>query len=300
MDVGGEGRGRGRAWAVARRHSDVQPRVATRVGAVIEVPDEAFAAVVGAFFAPDPDLFAVLLDATADPPGDLAELGVLFGKSAIVVGAHQQPGETFTVVDLFGRPAPDEANRHENESSYPGFEREAFDRAYLSCLPTLPVVVEGPTPAILERASAGTHRFVHVDASHLFDHVVTDLEIARTLLRPDGIVVLDDFRTDHAPGVAAAAWQEVTRTGLKPFLLSPAKMYATWGDPTPWRTAVERWLPGRDLLAEHQRINDLTVLRVSLPYAPPASRHPAKRYVPEVAWPALASARRLLGRARSQ
>nr|WP_291838572.1 hypothetical protein [Candidatus Microthrix sp.] len=34
-------------------------------------------------------------------PGDLVELGVYKGKSAIVIGRHQQPGETFTVCDLF-------------------------------------------------------------------------------------------------------------------------------------------------------------------------------------------------------
>lgn len=38
--------------------------------------------------------------------GDLLELGVYMGKSAILLGHHLRPGEAFTVCDLFGGEAP--------------------------------------------------------------------------------------------------------------------------------------------------------------------------------------------------
>ncbi len=54
----------------------------------------------------------------------------------------------------------------------------------------------------------------------------------RTLLAPEGVVVFDDYRAEHTPGVAAAVWQRLDK-GLSPFALSPVKMYATFGDPLP-------------------------------------------------------------------
>ncbi|MFD8812242.1 class I SAM-dependent methyltransferase, partial [Streptomyces sp. NPDC059627] len=40
--------------------------------------------------------------------GDLLEVGVYMGKSAIFTGRHLRPGESFTVCDLFEGDAPDD------------------------------------------------------------------------------------------------------------------------------------------------------------------------------------------------
>lgn len=245
--------------------------------------------VPGAFWAPDLEMFRVLLRATGTRPGDLAELGVLFGRSAVLIGDHQQTGETFTVVDLFGAPAPDDDNDTENRDSYPTLTRTEFEGHYRRLLPDLPVVVEGLSQDIADHAAHGTHRFVHIDASHLHEHVVGDLAATRTLLRPDGVVVLDDFRGEHTPGVAAAAWQEVVTSGMRPFAVSPHKMYATWGDPVPWRAALQDWVAGSGLEHETQRVNGDDLLRVRARTV--AGPHPAKKYVPEVLWPTLARLR---------
>ncbi|MFF3344417.1 class I SAM-dependent methyltransferase [Streptomyces sp. NPDC002779] len=163
--------------------------------------------------------------------GDLLELGAYLGKSAILLGRHLRPGETFTVCDLFESDAPDGANQAEASKSYASLTRQAFERNYLSFHDSLPRVVQGPTSVITGEVGAGTCRFVHIDASHLYEHVHDDIGAARELLVPDGIVVLDDFRSEHTPGVSVAAWEAVLNRGLRPVCLSTQKLYGTWGEP---------------------------------------------------------------------
>lgn len=251
--------------------------------------DEDITAIPGAFWEPDLGMFRTLLDSTATRlGGDLAELGVLWGRSAVLVGSSLQPGETFTVVDLFESDASDQANDEENKSSYPGLTQAAFEQNYLDLLPSLPVVVRGFSQDVVDHAAHGTHRFVHVDASHLYEHVAEDIAAARLLLKTDGVLVLDDFRAAHTPGVAAAAWQAVLTTDLVPFAVTENKMYATWGDPDPWRAAAAAWATSTDYyLLETQEVNGHQLLRIVEPEVHLAPPHPARQYVPPAAWPLL-------------
>ncbi len=262
------------------------------------ITDADIDSLVGNFLPVDSALFRVLLSATSEQlHGDLAEMGVLYGASAILIGSYLQPGETFTVIDLFGGSELDDANAEENSQYYPGLTRQAFEANYRRFHDTLPVVVQDLSSAIVNHATHGTHRFVHIDASHLYEHVAPDIANARLLLKPDGIVALDDYRSPHTPGVSAAAWQAVFEQGLKPFLLSEHKMYATWGDTSAWTSAVETWLADSDYTVDRQVINGHPVLRIISPRPRPA--HPIKRFIPEVAWPVLAYANRLRRRVLS-
>ncbi|MEU3521059.1 class I SAM-dependent methyltransferase [Streptomyces sp. NPDC006654] len=165
--------------------------------------------------------------------GDLVELGVYMGRSAILLGRHRQDDEEFTVCDLFGGEAPDGANQAETAKSYSSLSRQAFERNYLSFHDTLPRVLEAPSSVISSEVKPGTCRFVHIDASHLYEHVRDDIGAARDLLLPEGVVVLDDFRSEHTPGVSVATWEAVLNRGLRPICLSTQKLYGTWGDPEP-------------------------------------------------------------------
>jgi predicted O-methyltransferase YrrM len=253
-----------------------------RVTGMRTVTNAQVMAVPGWFERIDVAAFRLLLAETAasGSGGDLAELGVYQGKSAVLIGSYLQPGETFTAIDLFGADAEDAANSRENTEQYRDLTRNQFETAYKAIHGELPVVVQGLSSAITDHASHGTHRFVHIDASHLYEHVVQDLAAARTLLKPDGVVVLDDYRTEHTPGVAAAAWQAVAE-GLHPFLLTPRKMYATWGDPAPWKKAVDDWLnESSDDFHEQHVIDGNQVTRVW-------SRPKIARFVPQAALPTL-------------
>lgn len=239
-------------------------------------------AIPGWFDRIDVGAFRVLLPETASHlmGGDLAELGVYQGKSAVLLGSYLQPGEILTVIDLFGADAGNSANTRENREQYPELTRNQFEVTYKAIHGVLPVVVQDVSSAITEHASPGSHRFVHIDASHLFEHVVKDIAAARILLKPDGVVVLDDYRTEHTPGVAAAAWEAMS-AGLHPFLLTPMKMYATWGDATPWKKAIDAWDTNSGNGHERQIIGDDEVIRVW--------RNPPKivRFIPPAALPAL-------------
>ena len=107
--------------------------------------------------------------------GDLVELGAYLGKSAILLGHHRQDGEEFTVCDLFGGEAPDGANRAETAKSYSSLTRQAFERNYLAFHDNLPTVIEAPTSVISKEVGADSCRFVHIDASHLYEHVHDDI-----------------------------------------------------------------------------------------------------------------------------
>ena len=65
--------------------------------------------VPGWFPVADHRLFCWLLEHQQEQEisGDVLEVGVYLGRSAIVLGRHLRAGETFTVCDLFESEAPD-------------------------------------------------------------------------------------------------------------------------------------------------------------------------------------------------
>jgi len=245
-------------------------------------------AIPGWFGGLDVPAFRLLLAETAVRlGGDLAELGVYQGKSAVLLGAYLNSGETLTVVDLFGTEASADGNKRENAEQYPNLTRAQFEHAYQRVHGNLPVVIEGYSSSITQYAAAAAHRLVHVDASHLYEHVVTDIESARTLLKPDGIAVFDDYRSGHTPGVAAAVWQ-AAGGGMRPFLLTPQKLYATWGDPSLWRELVHTWAQANLVDSyELQTIGGNEVVRVW------SKLNPIVRHLPPSTIPALRRVRAL-------
>ncbi|MGI5352744.1 class I SAM-dependent methyltransferase [Streptomyces sp. CA-250714] len=208
-----------------------------------------FDEVPGWFYRTDLILFDWFLSRQRDLElrGDLLEMGAYMGKSAVLMGAYlDTPGERFTVCDLFDSDAaPDEANGREMRHSYSTLTRRAFEANYLSFHDELPRILQAPTTVVPGEVEDGSCRFVHVDASHLYEHVHGDIAAARDVLAPDGLVVLDDYRSDHTPGVACATWQAVLESGLRPVCVSSNKFYGTWGDARPWQDALHAELRAR-------------------------------------------------------
>ncbi|WP_424210667.1 class I SAM-dependent methyltransferase [Streptomyces sp. BI20] len=237
--------------------------------------------VKGWFWPADQILFDWFLTRqNADPraTGDLLELGAYLGKSAIFLGRYLKEGEEFTVCDLFDSPAEDEENDDEMRRSYATLTRRAFEANYLSFHERLPTVVQAVTSVVPDRVRANSCRFVHVDASHLYAHVHEDLENSRTVAAPGAVVVFDDFRAEHCPGVAAAVWGAVDARRLHVLCITRHKMYATWDDPEPLRTELAAFLSGRaDLWHGVEEVAGAPLIRVTgqkaVPPAHPTSRH---------------------------
>jgi hypothetical protein len=74
---------------------------------------------------------------------------------------------------------------------------------------------------------------IHIDGSHRYEDVRSDINLVPSLLLEEGIVVLDDYRALHTPGVSAAIWEAVVNDNLRPICLTADKMYASWGPPSP-------------------------------------------------------------------
>ncbi|MFC6597495.1 class I SAM-dependent methyltransferase [Kitasatospora paranensis] len=272
--------------------------------------------VPGWFWKADQEIFSWMLtrQTAAGTTGDLMELGAYLGRSAILLGRHLQPGETFTVCDLFDSDAPDDENSAEMAMSYrKTLTRRAFEANYLAFHSELPTVIQAPTSVLADgRVPADSCRFVHIDASHLYEHVAGDIKVARDVLAKDGIVALDDYRSPHTPGVAAAVWEAVFELGLKPVCMTPEKFYGTWGD----EEAAKRELRARDWRGDgywfdEEQLAGHTCYRISwdgaqstptaAPAAAPAQRSTARRIALDVLPPiATRAARRALRAARAR
>ncbi|PWI17636.1 hypothetical protein DI272_28320 [Streptomyces sp. Act143] len=225
--------------------------------------------------------------------GDLLELGAYLGKSAILLGRHRRGDERFTVCDLFGGEAPDGANRAETAKSYGSLTRRAFERNYLSFHDELPRVIEAPSSVVPSEVAPRSCRFVHIDASHLYEHVRDDIGAARELLVPDGIVVLDDFRSEHTPGVSVAVWEAVLNRGLRPVCLSTQKLYGTWGDPGAVQEELLEMLRGRaDCGLSVQEAAGHRLVRARAKGMRPVEFPKSRHYVEPAPEPAPAPARR--------
>jgi hypothetical protein len=222
--------------------------------------------VPGWFFDHDQALFAWFLDRQnrLEFSGDLLELGAYLGKSAILLGHYLLDGQRLTICDLFEAEASDVENAAEMEQYRSTLSRQVFERNYLAFHASLPTIVQGPSSVISGQVAPASCRFAHVDASHLYEHVKADIDACRTALQPDGLLVCDDFRAPHTPGVAAAVWGAVTSGGLHPICLTDSKFYGTWNDPGPVREELIAWLesfgPGSH---ETQTIAGDTVVRIA-------------------------------------
>jgi hypothetical protein len=136
---------------------------------------------------------------------------------------------------------------------------------------------------VTDHAPHGSHRWVHVDASHLYEYVRQDLASSRTLLNDQGVLVCDDIRSEHTPGVAAAVWEAVVNDGLNPLVISHAKVYCTWSDPDPWKQRLAAWLPTSGFSWELQAVAGRDLFRVWFE-RPPERRRIARELTPPLLW----------------
>lgn len=222
----------------------------------------------GAFTDIDFILFDKILNLQAgQAPGDLLEIGVLRGRSAVVVGLHAGSDE-FIACDVFEESGVDEANTRENKISYGNLTRLSFESNYKRFVSTSPRIIQGLSSVLPEHVTPGSLRFAHIDGGHLYEVVRDDLINVERLLSDDGVVVLDDFRAVHTPGVAASVWAAVANTGLVPFCLSESKFYGSWNAELAASHLAEmsEWIGGYpEVNAGTQRIADHEVLIIGSP-----------------------------------
>lgn len=165
--------------------------------------------------------------------GNLLEIGVYLGKSAVVLGAQKRSDEEVVVCDLF-QGDTDSLNSKENTWSYSDLTRQSFEKNYTKTLGELPRILECSSLSLWAELPKEKFRFIHVDGSHLYDLVKSDLDFAINALIPKGgIIVMDDFRAQHTLGVSKSLWESIMAKKVSPIIFSAAKVYLVrFGDDT--------------------------------------------------------------------
>lgn len=194
-------------------------------------------AIPGWFSAEDARTFAWLscLQGRRGLAGDILEIGVYRGRSAVLLGHLLRARERLVLCDLFEQPvspsgAPSDLPPTADESAwYPGATLDGFLATYGRHHAQPPVVYQCTSTELAVHETARVFRMIHIDGSHAYDNVRSDIALAATMLLPEGLVVLDDYRSFHTPGVSAAIWEAVVNDGLRPLWLTHDKMYASWG-----------------------------------------------------------------------
>ena len=133
--------------------------------------------------------------------GDVLEIGVHHGLSAIAVGALARPGGRFVAVDLF-----DELQDH-NESRSGAGNREAFLRNMQSFFETRNFleVFAGHSSKLNAEELGSRFSFCHIDGGHSPEETYRDLELCSRILMPGGLLALDDYFNPSFPGVCEGA-----------------------------------------------------------------------------------------------
>lgn len=135
----------------------------------------------------------------AERVGTVVEIGLAYGASALAIGEALWAAATpwHVIIDPF------------QTSEFSGAGRDVLREAGLDAICRL---IEEPSSQVLPRLVADglTADAAFVDGSHRFHEVFLDLYYLRRLVRPGGLIVLDDL---SLPSVAAAASYFVTNTG---------------------------------------------------------------------------------------
>lgn len=161
--------------------------------------------------------------------GDVLEIGVFRGKSAVVLGWLCRDDEDVVLCDLFGATVTNADVQDEADRWYPGLARADFEKTWSRFHPRPAIVYECDSAELPSRIDDRRFRIIHVDGAHVEEAVQKDLRTAVDHAAPDAVVVVDDYRTAGLPGVAAALWTAVDRGELVPILFTEAKAYLAVG-----------------------------------------------------------------------
>ncbi|HWF27134.1 MAG TPA: class I SAM-dependent methyltransferase [Mycobacterium sp.] len=203
------------------------------------------AQIPGFFYPADFMLFDFILAQQLDSgvAGDMLEIGVYRGKSAILMGCGLRPDERLIACDLFEKVMSHEDITVKHRETYGGLDVAEFCRNWNQYHSRQQLDVRICDSAQLTELPP--LRFIHIDGCHNYKCVRGDIKLAAEYTGPRGVISLDDYRVTEEPGVAAAISEAVGAGELFPFCASDMKLYAATNndDQAHW-AAVLKTLPG--------------------------------------------------------
>ena len=157
--------------------------------------------------------------------GSILEIGVYRGKSAILFSTFLESNEELYLCDIFNQ-STDKDNFEEISSSYKSYHIEQIVELFKQRLGYLPKILNSNSIYLPNLIPNIKFRMIHIDGSHLYSQVSSDLDYAINIALDDyGLVILDDYRSEHTIGVAAAIWDKIIQKKIVPILITPSKMY---------------------------------------------------------------------------
>lgn len=155
--------------------------------------------------------------------GNIAEIGVHHGCSALALIAAARPGETMIAIDLFDR--QDLNVDGSGAGSLTAFQTHLqylFPSAQVRTIAKSSTDIRG---AEKEHGLVGL-RFFSVDGGHTLALTLNDLQIADASLAPHGIALLDDVFNPGWPGVISGLFAFLAEgPDLVPFAIFPNKIF---------------------------------------------------------------------------
>jgi Methyltransferase domain len=199
----------------------------------------------GFFYVADFMLFDFILGHQLDSgvAGDMLEIGVYRGRSAILMGCGLRPDERLIACDLFEQVMSHEDLGIRHRETYGGLEVAEFYRNWDQYHSRRQLDVRVCDSAQLTELPP--LRFIHIDGCHNYQCVRGDIKLAAKHTGPRGVISLDDYRIAEEPGVAAAISEATAAGELFPFCVSDMKLYAaTNDDDQAFWAAVLKTIPG--------------------------------------------------------
>jgi hypothetical protein len=134
-------------------------------------------------------LYGILNELQENITGDICEIGVAYGKSAITLSNFKRKEDNFYLYDIFPQ--------HVFDKSKSNIQKFGTDDKLIWRL-------EDTTK--LESAHfQNSIRLLHIDGCHEHSAVLNDLQFFSQYMHDAGVIVLDDFNDYEYPGVNSAA-----------------------------------------------------------------------------------------------
>ena len=133
--------------------------------------------------------------------GDVLEIGVHHGLSALALAAMRRDGAQLVAIDLF-----DELQAHNVSESGSG-SRARFERNMREFFGDIEFVrcIAAPSSTLSPADLGSGFSFCHVDGGHTATETYQDLELCSDVLLPGGLLALDDYFNPAFPGVCEGA-----------------------------------------------------------------------------------------------
>jgi len=157
------------------------------------------------------------LNAAQGIAGDVLEIGVHHGLSAIILASMAHTGGKFIAVDLF-----EDLQDHNVSGSGSGNEKE-FHRNMAKFFDDLSFLktIKANSSSLSAVALGSGFSFCHIDGGHTPEETFQDLDLCCQLLMPGGLLALDDYFNPAFPGVCEGAneFRLQHREKLKPIAI---------------------------------------------------------------------------------